>query len=82
MRNIEDTYMDMYGCTQEALTGMMNSPINSISGDYMLVMSILSDAQYVMEHGDNNTARQFINRAKYVMRHWRRNTDTNTNPIN
>ena len=80
MRSVEDTYMDMYGCTQEALTGMMNSPINSISGDYMLVMSILSDAQHVMEYGDNNTARQFINRAKYVVSHWKR--DTNTNPTN
>ena len=82
MRNIEDTYMDMYGCTQEALTGLMNRPSISIGGDYMLVMSILSDAQEAMSHGDNNTARQFINRAKYIMRHWRRNTDTNTNPTN
>ena len=74
MRNIEDTYMDMYGCTQEALTGLMNRPSISIGGDYMLVMSILSDAQEAMSHGDNNTARQFINRAKYIMRHWRRDT--------
>ena len=75
MRNNDDTYRDMYGCTHAELVSMMNDPLNFVGGHYMLAMSILSDAQHVMEHGDNNTARQFINRAKFVLREWRFEND-------
>ena len=61
-------YMVMYGCTQDDLGQMMANPINRMGGIYMLTLSILSDAQEAMAHGDNETARQFINRAKYVIR--------------
>lgn len=33
----------------------------------MLSMQILSDAQHVMEQGDVETARQFINKSKWVI---------------
>jgi len=68
MRSVDDTYVEMYGCTQDDLGQMMANPINRIGGIYMLTMSILSDAQEAMAHGDNEMARQFINRAKYVIR--------------
>ena len=32
----------------------------------MLVMSILSDAQMMLQEGDSETARQFMNKAKWV----------------
>ena len=39
-------------------------------GDALLVMSILSDVQHVMEGGDTETARQYVNRAKYIINHY------------
>ena len=68
MRSVDDTYVEMYGCTEDDLGQMMANPINRIGGMYMLTLSILSDAQEAMRHGDNEMARQFINRAKYVIR--------------
>lgn len=72
MRSVDDTYMEMYGCTQDDLLCMMNNPINFRGGHYMLAMSILSDAQECIKHGMDETARQYINRAKYVLRDWRK----------
>ena len=39
-------------------------------GDALLVMSILSDVQHVMEGGDTETARQYVHRAKYIINHY------------
>ncbi len=78
MRNMDDTYMDMYGCKHDDLLSMMNNypnPMNFRNGHFMLAMSILSDAQEAMVHSDNETARQYINRAKFVMREWRLDND-------
>lgn len=80
MYNMDDTYMDMYGCTHDDLVCMMNNPMNFRNGHYMLAMSILSDAQEAMVHSDNETARQYINRAKFVLREWR--LDNDNNPTN
>ena len=83
MRNMDDTYMDMYGCTHHDLVCMMNNypnPRNFRNGHFMLAMSILSDAQEAMVHSDNETARQYINRAKFVLREWR--LDNDNNPTN
>ncbi len=67
----------MYGCETADLDTMISeaiitktftgTPINKGRDLSMLAMSILSDAQHVMEHGDTDTARQYINRAKYVI---------------
>tara|TARA_R110002153_G_scaffold103015_2_gene239981 strand:- start:540 stop:830 length:291 start_codon:yes stop_codon:yes gene_type:complete len=57
-------YMDMYGCTQWVMEDMVRTE----DMPCMLAMSILSDAQHVMEY-DKEQARQFINRAKYVIRY-------------
>lgn len=74
-------YMVMYGCTQDDMLCMMNEPMNFIGGHYMLAMSILSDAQECIARGNDETARQYINKAKYVMREWRdMDLQTNTSP--
>jgi len=79
MRNNDDTYRDMYGCTHAELVSMMNNPMNNPmnfrNGHFMLAMSILSDAQEAIVHNEKNMARQFINRAKFVMREWRLDND-------
>ena len=68
MNKIEQQ-MHMYGCETTELDSLMSEAI--IIGEErdlpMLAMSILSDAQHVMAHGDVETARQVINRAKYVI---------------
>jgi hypothetical protein len=56
-------YMDMYGLSQLDMEDMLHEDMKC-----MLAMSILSDAQHVMEY-DVEQARKFINRAKYVIRH-------------
>ena len=56
--------LEMFGCTKADLVEMLE---DSIGMQEMLAMSILSDAQHVMAHGDTETARQFINKAKWVM---------------
>jgi hypothetical protein len=71
MSEKDKQYMVMYGCTQDDMVAMMNEPMNFIGGHYMLAMSILSDAQECIARGNDNTARQYINKAKYVMREWR-----------
>ena len=56
--------LEMFGCTKADLVEMLE---DSFGMQEMLAMSILSDAQHVMAHGDTETARQFINKAKWVM---------------
>jgi len=56
-----------YGVDTDVLDELIHNPMTKITGLDMLVMSILSDAQHVLEHGDYDTARQFMNRAKYVL---------------
>lgn len=60
-------YLAMYGCTRLDMEDMLHEDMPC-----MLAMSILSDAQHVMEY-DKEQARQFINRAKYVIRHIKSN---------
>lgn len=54
----------MYGCYASDIDFELEE---SMSSKEMYAMSILSDAQHVMAHGDTETARQFINKAKYVI---------------
>lgn len=54
----------MYGCYAMDIDFELEE---SMSSKEMYAMSILSDAQHVMAHGDTETARQFINKAKYVI---------------
>lgn len=56
--------MKMYGCYREDIDAELEECMGSKE---MYAMSILSDAQHVLAHGDAETARQFMNKAKYVI---------------
>ena len=65
----------MFGASSADIRDMVETSIYRIASeelhaDAMMVMSILSDAQEVMAHGDVETARQYINRAKYVLNYF------------
>ena len=65
----------MFGASSADIRNMVETSIYRITSeelhaDAMMVMSILSDAQEVMAHGDVETARQYINRAKYVLNYF------------
>ena len=60
-----NSQMTMFGCTQSDLDEMMNNQFDQ-RDRFMLVASILSDAQEIM-NSSPETSRQFINRAKYVL---------------
>ena len=55
--------LQCYGCSSVDLEGIAGH----FTSDKMLIGSILSDVQEAMEHGDHETARQFLNRAKYFL---------------
>ena len=55
----------MYGMTKEAM--LKDLAMQAFGNPLMLSMQILSDAQHVMEQGDIETARQFINKSKWVI---------------
>lgn len=59
---------NMYGCTEETLEKSINEAQEKWMTDpAMYAMSVLSDAQEMIERGMNEQARQAINRAKYVI---------------
>lgn len=61
---MNDQDLKMFGCYREYIDADLN---DCIGPKEMYAMSILSDAQHVLDHGDSETARQFMNKAKYVM---------------
>lgn len=70
MRSLE-WQMQCYGCSEESLRkqveGSLSVKIEGAGGYGMVAMSLLSDAQEVLEHGDPEKARQYINCAKWVI---------------
>jgi hypothetical protein len=57
-----------YGMSQEGIRReYMESLTARLSGLEMVVMSILSDAQQVLEFGDTEASRQYMNRAKFIL---------------
>ena len=71
----EQRDVSMFGASSEDIRDMVETSIYRITSeelhaDATMVMSILSDAQEVMAHGDVETARQYINRAKYVLNYF------------
>ena len=65
----------MFGMSSADIRDMVETSIYRLASvdlhaDGMMVMSILSDAQEAMLHGDVETARQYINRAKYVLNYF------------
>jgi hypothetical protein len=63
-------YMQAMGQSEESLIEMVEE---SFGDPDMLAMSILSDAQHVLEYmDDKETARQYMNKAKWVIqRYWK-----------
>lgn len=57
---------EMFGCTLAEVDQIM-SRFLYLDEFHMLAMQMLSDSQEMLERGQAETARQFINRAKYVM---------------
>jgi len=56
--------LKMYGCYAKDIDAELEE---CMSSKEMYAMSILSDAQHVLAHGDAETARQWMNKAKYVI---------------
>ena len=72
MSEKDKQYMVMYGIPKEWLDELITDWQEPLMGGLtMLAMSILSDAQECIAIGQDNTARQYINRAKYVIRQTR-----------
>ena len=58
----------MYGMSADDIRNeIINSFTTSAVGIEMSVMSILSDAQQVLEWGDKDRARKYMNIAKFIL---------------
>lgn len=61
----------MYGCDIDEFVESVKQSAFSVRASKdripMAIMSILSDSQEMMAHGDTESARQYINRAKYLL---------------
>jgi len=58
----------MFGCNIDDFTDSVKDSVTyKLSGAHMIIAGLMSDAQEVMSHGDNESARQFLNRAKHLM---------------
>ena len=69
MSEKDKQYMVMYGIPKEWLDELLDDWREPMMGGLtMLAMSMLSDAQECIAIGQDNTARQYINRAKYVIK--------------
>lgn len=59
----------IYGCAD--IEAFVDSVVNTItyksSGANMIIAGLMSDAQEQLEHGDNEGARQTLNRAKHLL---------------
>lgn len=56
-----------YGMNRVDLANMIDSTV--VGGPQMAAMSILSDAQHVLEMGDAEQARKLMNMAKWIINH-------------
>lgn len=61
--------LQCYGCSELELRQIVANDVGRhLTGNFnMLIAGILSDAQQVLEFGDAETARQYMNRAKYII---------------
>jgi hypothetical protein len=58
----------MYGCDIEAFKeSIKDSFTYKFTGGYMIIASLLSDAQEQLAHGDDFGARQTLNKAKALI---------------
>ena len=60
--------ISMYGCDiEDFVDSVFDSITYQACGANMVVASLMSDAQELMAYGDNESARQTLNRAKYLL---------------
>jgi len=65
---VKPTSEQMFGCDIVEFKKSVEESITfKFPGPYMVAMSILSDAQELLERNRNEEVRQFINRAKWVI---------------
>lgn len=58
----------MYGCDIEAFKESVKQSFTyKVTGGYMVIASLLSDAQEQLAHGDDFGARQTLNKAKALI---------------
>jgi hypothetical protein len=66
--NVREWEMQCYGMLSSDIEkNILNSPMAKLMSMEMMAMSILSDAQELLERNQNNRARQHINIAKYIL---------------
>ena len=61
--------VECYGCTVEAMNKGFDQALRLFDNTTMLVTSILSDVQELMNLGHVEEARQYIKRVKYLVNH-------------
>lgn len=61
--------IEMFGCTIEEINKSFNSfsSIGLASAGKIHIITILSDAQELLDIGEKERARQYINRARYLI---------------
>lgn len=60
--------MQVYGCDMAKFVDSITSCVSyKLSGANMVIAGLMSDAQEQMSFGDNEGARQSLNRAKYLL---------------
>lgn len=65
---MNDSDKMMYGCDIEAFKESVKESFTyKATGGYMVVASLLSDAQEQLAHGDDFGARQTLNKAKALL---------------
>ena len=67
-REMTNEEFQMFGMDEQSIREQyINSITTQLSGIEMTIMSILSDAQHVLEFGDKERARKYMNIAKYII---------------
>lgn len=65
---MNDSDKMMYGCDIEAFKESVKQSFTyKVTGGYMVIASLLSDAQEQLAHGDDFGARQTLNKAKALL---------------
>ncbi len=60
--------MEMFGCDIKAFVDVIEVSVTyKLCGANMVIASLMSDAQEQMSFGDNEGARQSLNKAKYLL---------------
>lgn len=65
---LKSSNIAIYGCDiEEFVESVVDSLTYKFSGANMVVAGLMSDAQEQLAHGDNEGARQTLNRAKHLL---------------